>query len=913
MSASLLSLPEESCRAFSWCVECVGIVCKNTRFAHAVVNQYLKNMKNILLLPLLLLAGLLTAQDTKGAHPVNQSTNPPVHQTRAVVVGISDYQHNDIPDLNFAAADAQAFADWLRSPAGGSIPEDHIILLTDKNATLGNFAMALDGLVDDCKEGDQAIIYFSGHGDVERKMITQPGYLLCRDAPAICYMGGGAFNLRDLQLVVSTLSLQNKARVVVITDACHAGKLAGNAIGGVQITGKSLAELFANEVKIMSCQPNELSLEGEQWGGGHGVFSYHLVRGMTGLADRNSDGLVTLFEIGRYLEDVVPADVAPMSQMPQIAGEKQAVVSRVDVPSLAVLQKEKKANVLIAAGAKGLEDEVLAKADASGRQQYFSFKAALAAGDLLEPADACANFFHARLVANETFRPLAGLMTRNLAAALIDEVQQALNALLDNDPYEANAWNFNPQKYNKYPAYLARAIELLGAGHYMARDLLAKKHYFEGYNLTKNLGNLDNDPLRRDSFVQAAKGKFLEAIEADPEAAYPYHAVGELYHYRNPPKTDSLEWWCSRAADLSPGWLAPYLLVSYEYGATLIELEPAETWLRKALAQHPKSYLALERLSWLKQWQGKADASIAISKEMIALKPDIFNAYSTLAVTLSGMKGEYLESEKYCLKSLAINPNQGWWAQTVLLKNYLRTRRAALAAETGINCLKNNMNYSHDDKANVVSIVISSLVQLGQYDQAAYWAEVATAGQWGYPALKTHIAMELGRMYLLQGNPEKAERMLLNALTMDVSPNESWPVIFALLGDIKALADQPTEAEAYFIKGVANLGFLGHFFRDEAMFRFGRFLLGLNRPAEAEAQFREIAKILPKSYYHGYGMALLAANRKNSTEALDWLEKSLDNFWPDEKAILEEPLFKKLRKTERFRDLMAKHFPAGAK
>ncbi|MBK9016870.1 MAG: hypothetical protein IPM82_23965 [Saprospiraceae bacterium] len=43
--------------------------------------------------------------------------------TRAVVVGISDYQDPEIPDLRFADKDAQAFAGWLQSPAGGSLEE----------------------------------------------------------------------------------------------------------------------------------------------------------------------------------------------------------------------------------------------------------------------------------------------------------------------------------------------------------------------------------------------------------------------------------------------------------------------------------------------------------------------------------------------------------------------------------------------------------------------------------------------------------------------------------------------------------------------------------------------------------------------------------------------------------------------
>ncbi len=40
--------------------------------------------------------------------------------TRAVVVGISDYQDEKISDLKYAHRDAIAFAAWLQSPAGGS-------------------------------------------------------------------------------------------------------------------------------------------------------------------------------------------------------------------------------------------------------------------------------------------------------------------------------------------------------------------------------------------------------------------------------------------------------------------------------------------------------------------------------------------------------------------------------------------------------------------------------------------------------------------------------------------------------------------------------------------------------------------------------------------------------------------------
>ncbi len=217
-------------------------------------------MKSKLVITMLLLLGGFTCFSQNLAVP---ST------TRAVVIGISDYQNNEIPDLRFANRDAESFGQYLRSAAGGGLDEDHLKLLTNERATTAQFAAALDWLIDESKEGDKVIIYFSGHGDVERKTRTQLGFLLTWDSPPKMYIAG-AFPIFYLQEVVSTLSLENKAKVILITDACRSGKLAGGNVNGSQLTNANLSRQFANEIKIMSCQPNEYSIEGEQWGGGRG-------------------------------------------------------------------------------------------------------------------------------------------------------------------------------------------------------------------------------------------------------------------------------------------------------------------------------------------------------------------------------------------------------------------------------------------------------------------------------------------------------------------------------------------------------------------------------------------------------------------------------------------------------------------
>ncbi|HKK87853.1 MAG TPA: caspase family protein, partial [Saprospiraceae bacterium] len=159
-------------------------------------------MKYIVILKIIFFPLLLLAQ-VKGLTPSVDSEVNEKGDVYAVVVGISDYQDKGIPDLRFADKDAEAFANFLRSPAGGSLDEDHLKVLINERATAAQFAIALDWLWEVAKENDKVILYFSGHGDVERKSLTQPGYLLCWDAPSRVYLAGGAIALPMFQDVIS--------------------------------------------------------------------------------------------------------------------------------------------------------------------------------------------------------------------------------------------------------------------------------------------------------------------------------------------------------------------------------------------------------------------------------------------------------------------------------------------------------------------------------------------------------------------------------------------------------------------------------------------------------------------------------------------------------------------------------------
>ncbi len=557
--------------------------------------------QTVFILLCLCLSGMLEAQEPKGAAPTQNPKLKTQNSTRAVVVGISDYQDPAIPDLRFAHRDAESFVDWLQSPSGGSVPPENIQTLLNEQATQARVAMALTALMQQSKPGEQAIVFFSGHGDVERITVSQPGFLLCWDAPSTVYYAGGTLQLGMVQEIVTTLSLQNKANVLMITDACHAGRLAGSEVGGPQATTGNLAKQFANEVKILSCQPNEFSLEGTQWGGGRGCFSYHLTEGLYGLADRNEDDMITLVELENYLEDRVPEETAPHPQLPFVVGNKMTRLARVDAPMLAQI-KVGKAGAQLALEKiepRGMEDWIFSLADSSILELYAAFNVALERKELLEPKGKSANDYYERLIRERELEPLHGLMTRNFAAALLDESQQVTNKLLKTDPQVVSDVYSRPFVFDHIPGYISRAIGLLGDQHFMFRHLHARQLFFEGLTAYTK----DSSGVTSSERLHTVSDKMEAALQVDSNAAFIHAYLCHFYTWFKQNQTKSLHF-ADKVIELAPNWVVAQINAASSFGyfgwqlEDTILLAKSEECLLKALNIDSTYLPVYQTLSW---------------------------------------------------------------------------------------------------------------------------------------------------------------------------------------------------------------------------------------------------------------------------------------------------------------------------
>ena len=226
-------------------------------------------------------------------------------QKYAVVIGISKFKNGlaGIPNLKYAEKDAASFEQFLESPQGGSFPRENIKTLYNEDATSQNIRSALLTFLTKPRPQDLVVIYFAGHGAADPND-NRNLYLLAYDTDPDD-MGGTAFPMVEFQEVFDRVI---KARhVVTFIDACHSYGISGERLTSKQnnLVNQYL-ERFAStgdRAVITASDVSELSLEGPEWGGGHGVFTYYLLEGLGGKA---GGGTVTAGELFTYLTRAVP-------------------------------------------------------------------------------------------------------------------------------------------------------------------------------------------------------------------------------------------------------------------------------------------------------------------------------------------------------------------------------------------------------------------------------------------------------------------------------------------------------------------------------------------------------------------------------------------------------------------------------
>jgi len=247
-----------------------------------------------------------------------QVTQPPIPKREgkrfAVVIGIGNYQNASIPDLAYAAVDAQSIYDLLTDPSRGGYSKENVKLLLGREATRRNIVAAIGSwLFRRVGPDDEVFVYYAGHGAVEsdRTGTEADGlakYLVPADAvPQELFVTG----ISNGELARMFQALKTK-RFVFFLDSCYSAGTTGlgRALTATGFRAGSLSsDLYGNlagsgQAIVAAAKPNQVALELPEFS--HGLFTKFVLDGLQGRADANGDGLVTLLELYPYLSKEVP-------------------------------------------------------------------------------------------------------------------------------------------------------------------------------------------------------------------------------------------------------------------------------------------------------------------------------------------------------------------------------------------------------------------------------------------------------------------------------------------------------------------------------------------------------------------------------------------------------------------------------
>ncbi len=569
--------------------------------------------------------------------------------TFAVIIGIANYENENI-NLNYANRDARVFAEYLQSKAGGTIPSENIRLLIDTVATTAAIYNALNWLRDKCELSKiedngkpcKVYFYFSGHGDVETDTKANLGFLIAYNTPANNYINN-AVRIEDLNNYAHTLSVDLNANVVIITDACHSGKLAGSDNKGSFLIGKELSTAKEKEIRIASCDPNELSNEDERWGGGRGVFSYYLINGLKGLADKNKDNFVTLNEIKTYVDSSIAADPVlkenKLKQTPVLEGNQQFKLSLVNKEESIALKR----SLVIKDPPQTSHDHffsLLKNNDKLESVNYVQLNA-LPKNDIPFAFIKQVKIIHGSNINLKKIDELAAgirkdpkklkLFNESLVELIHTRGQKVINLYLEGDAAELERrryYNSKNSGYDNYPAMYSLAIKLVEADNPLAHVLQVNQLYFTGVAARLRL-----------PFVNAGEQKILleqalaaqqKALALEDNAAYLHNELGILYYFKK--ENEKAEKYYMNATMLAPDWAIPWANLcglyadmknkeqSFSAGQTAENLQPglqltntnlgtayelsgnylfAEEYYRTAIDINSRHFIPFERLGYV--------------------------------------------------------------------------------------------------------------------------------------------------------------------------------------------------------------------------------------------------------------------------------------------------------------------------
>lgn len=624
-------------------------------------------------------------------------------QTFAMIMGISKYKY--VRPLAYADKDAEMFKDFLKSPAGGKLPDDNIYCLLNEQALLANFYQKGFAWLKAKKlqKGDRLFIYLAGHGDaIDEDQFFYLAYDCNHAGDKNNYLVSGAIRMYDVKVKIQKEAAKG-VDVYLIMDACRSNELPGGA-EGQGFFQQAISEKRAGEIIMLATGAGQESLEDASIGAGHGLFTYYLIDGLTGMAESGDvDNKITLEEIQKYVDKNVPSIAQERFKRKQdpffcCSDNSSKIVSIVDTAYLQKWINTKKLQI------KGTGTSVSPRgrsinfgpADTLLIEAYNLFNDALKESRLIGKTSA--EYYYSLMESKYPGTAYTIDAQSTLAVEYINFAQSKINLYLDckdaSSIQKIRAQLDDDEKTDEITTSLNRMEKVAQQEFYdigymlekaisfimpddpgFAKSLLGRMYFFKArgyfgksrkmvdinkafeyaytaYAQDKNaayilntLSSLHLDNNRIDSSIVYAK----KAITAAPRWRYPYVTLAFAYKTLNKP--DSAIKYYRKSIEVSPDNADAYVDLGHYY-YSLSKGDSAIAYYEKALQMEPGNAYASNNIGWLNYGRKNFDKAISYFKRSILAEPKFINAYNGLSKTFFETK-QYDSARIYYSKAFA--------------------------------------------------------------------------------------------------------------------------------------------------------------------------------------------------------------------------------------------------------------------
>ena len=548
----------------------------------------------------------------------------PDAKTYALLIGISKYQK--LPQdlwLQYADADAKTFSDHMSSLRGGGVPADQMVVLTNEQATTAAIRNALQTFLKNrAGSKDTIFILVAGHGTVDNR----GAYIMTYDSDPED-LSATALPMAEIQTLLDD-ELSKVGRVVFLADVCRAatiGSLKTDAVGNA--VGK-LGEAQGEMLGLMAARPKEVSYESPDFGGGHGAFTYSVLKGLLGAADNNDDRAVESGELIDYVQGNVkkltgdkqhPREFGNMANETKLSDLSKPGIQLARIKTFYDSRTGEPLLLAQAAGAPPISPQAEGDIDA--------FRAAIQARHILPDDPGSAWNYVDRLRAELGPEPMF-LQENLLRVALEDQAQQVLLKYLSGGQTPQVKTDFeNGAKY------MDAALRLTNESLY----LQARDTFFSGRSL-----------LFDKQYAQATD-LLEQSVRTDPGEAYAYNALG--ISYLEQAKFQQALPAFRDAARRAPNWSYPLLGIALTYEQAGNNAAAVRTY-QQAMKQTPQYGFWAYNLGFLYQKMNRRSDAESQYRKAMAMMPNSGMPLNALG-TLKASETKNAEAEKFYREALA--------------------------------------------------------------------------------------------------------------------------------------------------------------------------------------------------------------------------------------------------------------------